>query len=80
MAKRKTQYKIIMTFPDGEVIDSREEDDDEGVFDTIEEAEEYFLEWMNNYRVGGEVLHLSNPGDYPLEVVEQEPEYEIHEI
>ena len=69
-----------MTFPDGDVIDSSEEDGEEGVFDTEQEAEDYFTECMSNYKVGGEVLHLSNPGDCPLEMVEQEPDYEIVEI
>lgn len=74
------KFKVVMTFPDGEVIDSYEEDGDDGVFDTEQEAEDYFYEWMNSYSAGGEVLHLSNPGDYPLEMVEQEPDYEIVEI
>ena len=75
-----SKYKVVMTFPDGEVIDSYEEDGEEGVFDTEQEAEDYFTECMSNYKVGGEVLHLSNPGDYPLEMVEQEPDYDIVEI
>ena len=45
-----------------------------------QEAEDYFAEWMSNYSAGGEVLHLSNPGDYPLEMVEQEPDYDVVEI
>ena len=69
-----SKYKVVMTFPDGEVIDSYEEDGEEGVFDTEQEAEDYFTECMSNYKVGGEVLH------YPLEMVEQEPDYEIVEI
>ena len=72
-------YKVIITFPD-DTIDSEEEDGPDGVFDTEEEAREYFNEWMSNYAAGGEVLHMSNPGDYPLEIVEQEPEYEIVEV
>ncbi|MCM1500608.1 MAG: hypothetical protein NC124_19270 [Clostridium sp.] len=59
---------------------NRKEDGDDGIFDTEQEAEDYFYEWMSNYNTGGEVLHLSNPGDYPLEMVEQEPDYEIVEI
>ena len=74
------KFKVVMTFPDGEVIDSYEEDGDDGIFDTEQEATDYFYEWMSNYSAGGEVLHLSNPGDYPLEMVEQDPDYEIVEI
>ena len=80
MARHKIKYKVVMTFPDGEIIDSQQEDGDEGVFDTEEEAMDYFCNWMTDYNTGGEVLRMSNPGDYPLEMVEQEPEYEIVEI
>lgn len=73
-------YKVVITFPDGDVIDSYEEDGDDGVFDTESEAEDYFTEWMSNYSTGGEVLNLSNPGDYPLDEDEEEPDYEIVEI
>ncbi len=72
-------YKVIITFPDGETFDSEEEDGPLGIFDTEEEAQEYFNEWLNGYETGGEVLHMSNPGDYPMEIVGQEPEYEIVE-
>ena len=74
------KYKVIMTFPNGDVIDSYEDDGDYGVFNTEEEANAYIDEWMSNYSAGGEVLNLSNPGDYPLEMVEQEPDIEIVEI
>lgn len=73
-------YKVVMTFPNGDVIDSYEEDGDDGIFDTEQEAEDYFTEWMSNYSTGGEALHLSNPGDYPLDEDEEEPDYEIVEI
>ena len=53
-------FKVIMKYPDG----TREEDDE--VFESESEATEYGLNQLNNYETGGEVLHLSNPGDYPL--------------
>ena len=74
------KFKVVMTFPDGEVVDSYEEDGEDGIFETEQEAEDYFSEWMSNYHAGGEVLYLSNPGDYPRELVEQEPDYEIVKI
>ena len=80
MARHKTKYKVVMTFPDGEIIDSQQEDGEMGIFSNKEEAMDYLSVWMSNYHTGGEVLHLSNPGDYPLEMVEQEPDYEIVEI
>ncbi|WP_345377506.1 hypothetical protein [Frondihabitans cladoniiphilus] len=50
-----------MKYSDGTV-----EEDDE-VFDTEGEANEYGLTQASNYQTGGEVLNLSNPGDYPLD-------------
>ena len=62
MAKKKYYYEIH--FSDGEIIDSRDDDelfDDE---DDARDAAEYTLSCAS---VGAEVLHLSNPGDYPDE-------------
>ncbi|MGL4243230.1 MAG: hypothetical protein ACRCTI_19120, partial [Beijerinckiaceae bacterium] len=53
--------------------------DDED-FDTIEEAEAHVLVQISNYHTGGEVLHLSNPGDYPEDDEDEHPEYEITEV
>lgn len=74
------RFKVVMTFSDGEVLDSVEMDGENGIFDTEEDAEDYSLECMNNLKVGGQVLYLSNPGDYPFEAVEDDPECEIVEI
>lgn len=52
-------YKVVLQYEGGV-----EEEDDE-VLDTEEEAEDYAMVLISNYRAGGEVLHLSNPGDYP---------------
>lgn len=61
-----------MQYPDG-----TSEDEDE-LFETEAEAEAYGLEQCNNYVVGGEVLHLSNPGDYPLN--DDEVDFEVVEV
>jgi hypothetical protein len=53
-------YKVVMIYPDG----TREEEDE--VFVTEDDARAHGLEQCGNYIAGGEVLHLSNPGDYPL--------------
>lgn len=53
-------------------------DDENPVFDTEAEAESYAADQLNNYNVGGEVLHLSNPGDNPGEW--DEPGYMIVEV
>ena len=65
-------FKIVMTYPDGTT------EEDEELFDTEEEANEYGLIQLGNYAEGGEVLHLSNPGDYPLE--QGEPDFEVVEV
>lgn len=65
-----TKYKII--------IDGDEQDD---VFDTKEEAEEYALYLCGCAHVGAETLHMSNPGDYDYDEDNfEDPDYEIVEI
>ena len=73
-------YKVIATFPDGEVIDSEEMDGVLGVFDDKEDANDWIDNFLNDYETGGEVLHLSNPGDYPMEIVGQEPDFKIVKV
>lgn len=53
-------YKVVMRYPDG-----TEEELDE-IFETESEADEYGLYMCSCFSTGGEDLHLSNPGDYPL--------------
>lgn len=55
------KFKVIFYFPDGTVEESEE------IFDTEAEAEEFGGSECGAYAVGAEVLHLSNPGDYPLD-------------
>ena len=38
--------------------------DENGIFDTYQQALDAVSEVENNMRVGAEVLHMSNPGDY----------------
>lgn len=50
------------------------------VFDTEEDAEEYALYLCSCSREGAEILHMSNPGDYDYDEYNWEsPEYEIIE-
>ena len=64
------KYKVI--------VDGEEQD---GIFDTEAEAEEYALYLVGCSRTGAEILHWSNPGDYDYdEDTFEEPEYEIIEI
>lgn len=48
------------------------------VFDTEEEAEEHALYLCSCAREGAEILHMSNPGDYDED--DYETEYEIVEV
>ena len=66
-------FKIKLMYSDG----NTEELD--GVFDTEDEAEEYALESISEYHSGGEILNMSNPGDYPLDE-EDDVDYEVIEI
>lgn len=64
------KYKII--------LDDEEQDE---IFDTEEEAEEYALYLRSCARTGAEILHWSNPGDYDYdEDTFEDPEYEIIEV
>lgn len=64
-------YKVEMQYPDG----STEEDDE--VFETEAEANEHGLYLVSCYEEGGEILHMSNPGDYPLS--DEKADFEIIE-
>ena len=71
-AKRK--YKVEINFPFG----ATEEPDE--VFDTEEEAEEYGLEWCNNYKAGGAVLRLSAGLDEVDVDGDDDCDYEVVEV
>lgn len=63
------RYKIIF---------NGEEQDE--VFDTEEDAEEYALYLCSCARTGAEILHWSNPDDYDYDEEKyKDPEYEIFE-
>ena len=48
------------------------------IFDTEEEAEEYALYLSSYAKEGAEILHMSNPGDYDAD--DYDDDYEIIEI
>ena len=77
-----SQYKYILTFPDGHTLDSQEEYDycEDGVYDSYDDAEEAACNDIGNYHAGAEVLHMSNPGDYPSDGDSDDVEYDIEEI
>lgn len=53
--------------------------EEDELYDTYEEAEEAARYGMSCYHLGGEILELNNPGDYPYDP-DDEPEYEIIEV
>lgn len=59
------------------VVFNGEEDDE--IFDTEEEAVEYGYVLLSDSRVGAEILHLSNPGDYDENAADDD-EFEVLEI
>lgn len=65
-------FYILMKYPNGE----EEELDEE--FDTYEAAEDTAVYYCGCYKQGGEILNMSNPGDYPLDE-DDDCDYEIIE-
>ena len=67
------KYKVIMHYSNG--ISEEEED----IFDTEDDAEQYALYLISCGKEGAEILNLSNPGDYDLDDYD-EPDFEIVEF
>ena len=67
------KYQVEMQYSDGTT-----ELDDE-VFDTEQEAEEHGLYLCSCYSLGGEILNMSNPGDYPLDE-DDDVDFEVIEV
>lgn len=64
------KYKII--------FDNEEQDE---VFDSEEEAEDYVLYLISCTKQGAEIMNMSNPGDYEFnEENWEDPTYEIIEF
>jgi hypothetical protein len=64
------RYKVI--------IDGEEQSE---IFATEADAEEHALYLCSCARLGAEILHMSNPGDYDYDEDEFEyPDYEIVEV
>ena len=65
-----TKYKIIF-----------DDEEQEQIFDTEEDAEEYALYLCSCEQLGAEIRNMSNPGDYEYDGNEWEnSDYEIIEI
>ena len=62
--------------------DGDEDDDNNGNYwDTEEEAEDAALDGLSCAKVGGQLLHMSNPGDYPYDESDYEDnDFEIIEV
>jgi len=66
------KFKVVINYQNGETYELDE------LYDSYEEAEEAALEDISNWHAGGEVLELSNPGDYPYDP-DDAPDYDIFE-
>lgn len=54
-------FKPYLLFENGEEEDLEEE------FDNEQDAVDYGFQSVSDYHYGMEILHMSNPGDYPEE-------------
>ena len=70
------KYKFVLYYPDGTEFDSTEDD---LVFGDEESAADMALYYISCYHTGGEILHLSNPGDYD-DTSGDTVDYEVFEI
>lgn len=52
-------FKVLLKYADGY------EDEDDETFETESEASEHGCYLCSCAREGAEILHMSNPGDYP---------------
>ncbi len=64
------KYRLVVYYPEGE--------QEEGIFDTEEEANDYGGVCADAYSEGAETLHMSNPGEYPED--DGPPDFEVFEI
>ena len=67
------KFKVVINYQNGDT------DELDELFDSYEEAEREALEYISNWHTGGEVLELSNPGDYPYNP-DDEPDFDIIEV
>ena len=68
-------YKVVIALPNG----TKEELED--VFETREDAHDFGLQWCDDYVAGAEVLHMHNPGDYPMDEDEAaEVDFDVIEV
>lgn len=69
------KYKVIYHWSDGT------EDEEDEYYSSEEEAEEAAAYGLSCCQLGGELLEMSNPGDYPYDPADYENDsYEIVEI
>lgn len=64
-------FKVVMKYPDGS---TGEEDE---LFETKEEDDEFGLNQCSNCSAGAEMLHLHNPGDCPAPEDEDDVDFDV---
>ena len=68
-----TKYQVKFIYSNGE------EETEENIYETEDEAREAGDYGCSCYHEGGEILHMHNPGDYPLNE-DDDIDYEIIEV
>ncbi|RHH13301.1 hypothetical protein [Bifidobacterium pseudocatenulatum] len=67
------KYKVVIHYSDGT------EEEEDKLYDSKEQAEEAGSYGCSCYRMGREILNLSNPGDYPLNE-DDDCDFEVIEV
>ena len=75
-----SKYMVLMNYNGEEMMLDEFGTGDDAVFDTEDEAIDAALEASSCAREGANILHLSNPGDYPDDYDSYEVDYEILEV
>ena len=76
-----SKYKVVIIGDDGsEEYLMADGSYDDAVFDDYDEAEEAALQALSDMRAGAEILNMSNPGDYPFDEDDFNPDYRIEDF
>ena len=71
------KYSYVLTFDSGEVIEGVDCFD---IYDSKEAAYDGAVYAISCCQEGAEILNMSNPGDYPLDDNDCDPDIEIVEV
>lgn len=66
-------FKVVIHYGDWD--DELEEE-----YSTYDDAMEAVEDYFTDYNTGGEILHMSNPGEYPVVSDSSDLDYDIYKI